>query len=130
MARILAGSLSILTSDGGNGAIAAQADFQRAAALVPYSADARNLALISRIYLAYEGLSPGMRARELADDLVQVASLEPGNAQLLGNVASLYKVLNEPGPPPGADVKFNIAESDLTARVKLVEEVLGGRRSP
>jgi hypothetical protein len=109
--------------DSGAGIQRALADFERAQALVPYSANARNLTLMTRIYAAYRNQAPELRVRVVADDLLRAAGLEPDNPFILANMASLYGLLATTGPPLSFDPEFALADEDLAARRAFLQSV-------
>lgn len=74
----------------------AQRSFDAAAALVPYSADARNLALLARLSILQKSGQLKRSGAATADDLVAAVALEPQNDQVLGNLQSLYEALLPP----------------------------------
>jgi hypothetical protein len=71
----------------------AREHYAKAAALIPYNADAKNLLACAHIYL---GLLDGWleeRPSEVASDLLYGVSLDPNNSDILGNLEILYHLM-------------------------------------
>jgi hypothetical protein len=106
-----------------------QARLERAARLVPYSADARNLEVLSRLVLAYTGRQPGIDLRAALDDLRSAAAAEPGNRVVLENIARLCRLLlsADATQPPGWTPLNDGERTDLRRQAEAIE-ALGARR--
>jgi hypothetical protein len=130
LAVTLSGMLRAITApESGAGIERALAEFERAEALVPYSANARNLTLITRIYAGYRDRAPGLQVRVVADDLLRAAGLEPDNPLFLANIANLYELLANTGPPSSVDAAFALSQEELTERWEFVRGVQVGAGS-
>ncbi|HUI56583.1 MAG TPA: hypothetical protein VLY04_16520 [Bryobacteraceae bacterium] len=71
---------------------------REAVALVPYSADARNLELVYRLDMSSRDLYQPGKWRPVADEFAQAAALGPGKKYILDNLDSFYAgVLGAPG---------------------------------
>jgi hypothetical protein len=70
--------------------------FNAAYALVPYDADARNLAALFTLRQSY--LAPGqtLRPREVMNDFVAVAALDPAKPLGLANLRNFCEFMTEP----------------------------------
>jgi hypothetical protein len=102
--------------------VAAQCVLEKVVTLVPYSADARNLEVMTRIYLAYNGWQPGMRQKAIAADLLRAAALDPQNPLILANLENLYDLFLKATPPPYADLSGAFERDELQRRLKQVHE--------
>jgi hypothetical protein len=67
--------------------------FDRAAVLLPHDANAKNLAAIMGLSLAFGPEHPELSPKQMAADLLQVLGAEPGNQRLLANLQSAYRAL-------------------------------------
>lgn len=126
---------------------AAHRQFAEAARLLPQSAAARNLEIISRVAAALQAAEPGFSARAAADELTLALSLDPGNDSILRNLQSLYRLLatgpiavvsepqtpgtptttSPPAPPP---VTLDLPQADLMRRLQAVDAMLARRIPP
>lgn len=68
----------------------------RASALLPHSAEVRNLSVLLRLRVAYGSQSDTPAAMPLFRELQAALSAEPTNRAALGNLASLCRLLLEP----------------------------------
>jgi hypothetical protein len=102
--------------------LAAHRQFAEAARLLPQSAEARNLEIVSRVAAALQAGEPGFSARAAADELTLALSLDPGNLSILRNLASLYRLLATRAPA-------DLPRADLTRRQEAVDAMLA-RRAP
>jgi hypothetical protein len=126
---------------------AAHRQFAEAARLLPQSAEARNLEIISRVAAAFDGGGPAFSARATADELTLALSLDPGNASILRNLASLYRLLggameavSHPPPtttlPPVSATPApsrwtpDLPEADVRRRLEAVDAMLARRAPP
>jgi Flp pilus assembly protein TadD len=125
---------------------AAHRQFAEAARLLPQSAEARNLEIISRVAAAFDGGGPAFSARATADELTLALSLDPGNASILRNLASLYRLLggameavSQPPPttlPPISATPApsrwtpDLPEADVRRRLEAVDAMLARRAPP
>ena len=116
---------------------AAHRHFAEAARLLPQSAAARNLEIISRVAAARggDGSATGFSARAAADELTLALSLDPGNVSILRNLASLYRLfaggmhpitIDPPAPRPTLD----LPEAEVTRRLQAVDALLARRAPP
>jgi hypothetical protein len=79
---------------------AALALFERARAMVPHDANARNLAAMMRLSQAVNGSDATVSVKQTAAELLQALGTEPANPRLLANLESAYRVLvSQPGLP-------------------------------
>jgi hypothetical protein len=81
---------------------AAHGLLREAADLLPESADARNLEIITRVAAAYRRPDGTFRARATADQLALAVALSRNDRTLVNNLASLYRLLEAPRPPPAS----------------------------
>ena len=72
--------------------------FERSVALIPYSGDARNLAAMTRVALAFKQPASGEAPRRFVDDLVTAASADPANTDILANLATVYDLVLDTAP--------------------------------
>ena len=98
-ARVIAGHLDILSASGANTPDAvkrANAEYAKAAELMPYSAPARNLHTMTTFYGAVHG-GPEKRGAGLvttADEFMRTLALDPHNRDLLRNMDQLSRQMN------------------------------------
>jgi hypothetical protein len=98
----LRGFIALLRGEVSNAALtAAGGHFARAAALVPFSGDARNLATMTRLALAFRQTQPGQSARGFVDELLAAVSTEPDNRGVLANLGTVYDLVLTPKPGSG-----------------------------
>jgi len=97
-ARILSGNLDIISTSPENmvGAVtSAKRKYTEAVALMPYSAEARNLEAIAGIFLGqangWESLNPADIAKALMDSL----ALDAGNFDILANLEKLFLLMDD-----------------------------------
>ncbi len=102
--------------------------FQEASDLVPYSGEARNLELVTRWYLAYQGGEPGIRPAAIADGWVQAAVLAPENPTILKNLENCYELLLKKGPPPGAASSGGLDGAEIEKRLAALRSVQNSAR--
>lgn len=105
----------------------AHRQFAEAARLLPQSAPARNLEIISRVAAALQGGEAGFSARAAADELTLALSLDPGNESILRNLQSFYRLLSAPPNPPPATL--DLTQADVTSRLQAIDSMLA-RRPP
>jgi hypothetical protein len=107
--------------------------FARAVELAPYSADAKNLDVITRIVLAYTGRQPGLDPVSAATDLLEALGREPQNPLLLANLRSLYQLLLADPPAtarPSDWTPLNASDrTEISRRLEAVQ-VLIARSAP
>jgi len=119
--KSMGGMLTILTEGPDAGIRSGAGDrFAEAAALMPYSADARNLQAIAGLY---RGVVLGDRSVPLDDTLKQLQralSIEPGNDETLGNLESFYSLLARDEENA---LSFSLEREDLDLRLQSVREV-------
>jgi hypothetical protein len=70
--------------------------FDAAFRLIPYSSHARNLAAMFGLYHAYSSPGATIRPREMANDFVAAAALDPRNSLALANLENFYALLSTP----------------------------------
>jgi hypothetical protein len=75
---------------------AAGAHFERAAGVAPFSSDARNLAVVARLALAFRQPASGQPASRFVDDLIAAASAQPDNPVVLANLGTVYDLVLAP----------------------------------
>lgn len=125
---------------------AAHRHFAEAARLLPQSAAARNLEIVSRVAAAVKGSGPRFSARGAADELTLALSLDPANASILQNLASLYRLVAapieavslppDPTRPPIAATPApprwtrDLPEADVRRRLEAVDALLARRAPP
>lgn len=85
-----------------NDALTAAADhFTKAADILPYSGDARNLAIMTRLALALQQAAPSQSASQSAHGYVEsflaAVGTEPTNPVVLANLETLYDLVLAPG---------------------------------
>jgi hypothetical protein len=122
-AAALRGAVALVTAHTPAALRAAEGSFDQAASLAPDNVDARNLSLVSHIYCAYREAESGLRVREVADDLLQIAGLEPTNPLALENLRSFYKLLKASGPPAGEDKTFHLGAEEIKRRSTVLAAV-------
>jgi hypothetical protein len=96
--------------------------FERAAAILPNDANARNLVAMMQLSLAlgsgYSGVSP----KQAADDLLQALGTDPGNPRLLVNLQSAYEALL--AQPAGATpLLTNEERRAVSERLEAIKQV-------
>jgi len=99
--------------------------FEEAAALVPYSAAARNLAAAYQMYLAYTGAPEPVRWRKMVDDMVAAAELDARNKEALANIEACFRILVNSGPPPGQTLTEQDREH-LLPNIASLEKIRAG----
>jgi hypothetical protein len=67
--------------------------FERAAAMLPHDANARNLVAMMQLSLTLGSGYPGLSPKQAAADLLQALGADPGNPRLLANLQSAYQAL-------------------------------------
>ncbi len=97
--------------------------FQEASDLVPYSGEARNLALTTQWYLAYHNASPGIRSSVIADGWLRAAVLAPEDPTILTNLENCYELLLKRGPPPGAASSGGLDGAEIEKRLAALRSV-------
>ena len=95
-------SVAALTAAGGH--------FARAAALVPFSGDARNLATITRVALTSRQHPGDTSPRPIIDELTAAVSTEPDNRGVLANLGVFYDLVLT--PQPGAPMRWFLASRE------------------
>ncbi len=97
MARILLGNLAILSADRESmlGAVRAAADeYERAVELAPYSAAARNLDAMARIYLGQRAGWSKESPQDVAVALQEALALDPSNTDVTANLEGLFTLIS------------------------------------
>lgn len=97
--------------------------FRQAVRRMPYSADLRDLELVTQLYLAYAGRAQRTRADQFANAFAQAVALEPDNPTAIGNLISYYQLLLGSGPPPDADPEGSIANAELNQRLAALRAI-------
>lgn len=104
--------------------IISQRLFKEAVRLIPYSADAHNLEIISRIAFAYQQITPPPPSPKIiAHDLVGAVALDPQNLQILSNLANFYSLLISK-PLQEADPNEVLERPELELRLKAVKDII------
>ncbi len=115
---------------------AAHRQFAEAARLLPQSAAARNLEIISRVAAALDGDGTPFSARAAADELTLALSLDPGNVSILRNLASLYRLFAggahplTTARPPTPLATLDLPQADVMRRREAVDAMLARRAPP
>ena len=99
----LRGFIALLRGELSNSALtAAGAHFTRAATVVPFSGDARNLAAMVRLALAVSQPAQDQPARRFVDELMAAVSTEPDNRNVLTNLGTVFDLALTPKPGGGS----------------------------
>jgi hypothetical protein len=107
----LRGFIAVLRSAGAAPNLAATRDhFQRAAALMPYSGSARNLAAMAGVALAVRDRQPDRPPRRFVDELISAVGNDPENSDALANLAVVYDLVL--GPPPAAPAQWSLPSAE------------------
>jgi hypothetical protein len=104
--RQLRAFVSILRTRGSDAALAdALAQFERAASLVPYSSDARNLVTMTRMARVYrQSPAAAEQPRQFIGELRALLGIDPDNDALLRNLGTAYDlVLASPASIPDSE---------------------------
>jgi hypothetical protein len=64
--------------------------------VVPFSSDARNLAVVARLALAFRQPASGQPASRFVDELIAAASAQPDNPVVLANLGTVYDLVLAP----------------------------------
>jgi hypothetical protein len=95
--------------------------------LVPFSAEARNLAAMFRLARAYGDTGRSVRPRAIANDFLASAALDPTNAMVLANVQSVYELMAAPATAAKVDTAAAIPPAEVRAQLAKVRAI---RASP
>ena len=98
--------------------------FDAAFQLVPYSADARNLAAMFRLYRDYNSPVQTIRALDTANDFIAAVALEPRNVLVLGNLQSYYELLMTPAAQAKVAPGTAIEPREIEAQLQKVRSIL------
>lgn len=98
--------------------------------LVPFSSDARNLELQTRLSLAYQRAIPGTNASQVNNDFLKAATLDPENALLLANMEQFYELSLSPQRLPGAEDDKFYERARLVERLQVVHNARAVRPAP
>jgi len=107
--------------------------FDAAYQLVPYSSDSRNLAAMFRLYHDYNLPTRSLRPREIANDFVAAAALDPRNALVLANLQSFYELLDSPATEVRVNGDFAIKPDEVHTsleKVKAIRKSLDAKLAP
>jgi len=122
---------AILEFNGRHGASSEQ--FDAAYQLVPYDADARNLAAMFRLHRDYSAPGKNLSARDTANDFIAAVALQPKNSLVLDNLESFYELLGTPAARekirPGTAIEPDEIEAQL-AKLRAILPKLGDRPAP
>ena len=112
--RQLRGFITLLRARGSVASFAeALPHFERAATLVPYSSNARNLVTMTRMARAYRGPLTDQEPRQFIDDLRGLLGTDPDSASLLANLSVAYDLALSPTVTmPGAERERLTRERD------------------
>jgi hypothetical protein len=123
--RQLRAFISLLRRRGTDAAPLADArqQFERAATLVPDSADARNLVLMARVAESYVKPSADQRPRQFVDDLRGILGGDPGNRTILQNLGAVYALVLTTAP--GDPASWELSATDREQLMKQQESVQG-----
>jgi hypothetical protein len=101
--------------------------------LVPYSSDARNLVAMFTLYRQYNSHGKNLRPRDIENDFVAAAALDPENSLVLANLESFYELLATSEAQAKTNPEFAIKSSEIQARrarVKAIRQKLAARAAP
>ena len=96
---------------------------REAVGLVPYSADVRNLELLVRLHLAYQGRMRGLKPSDIEKDYVRAVALEPENPRVVANLENFYQLLSSVGPPPESVSDPILTGAELQRRLLVLQAV-------
>ncbi len=114
VARQIDGMIALLAPQPSEKALqSAQGAFTDAAALLPYSADARNLVAIGRMRL---GLLTPFKARATENELTGAIGLDPENEAVLANLRAYYELLE-------TDKSLQIAKGEELPRDRIASRI-------
>ena len=99
------------------------ARFDQAYDLVPYSSDARNFAALFRVYRDYNLPGRKLRPREVVNDFVAAAALDPGNSMVLQNLEKFYDLLIAPGSEQKIDPQFAIRPTEIHKQLAKIRAI-------
>lgn len=112
---------------------ASSEQFDTAYELVPYNADARNLAAMFRLYRDYSSSGKNIRARDTANDFIAAVALGPRNVLVLGNLESFYELLQDQTMQdkisPGTAIATDEIEAQL-GKLRAIIQRLGENPAP
>ncbi len=74
----------------------AREEFYEAFRLAPFSAEAGNLELITRVALSFVPGGQPIGSRVFTEDMLRVSALDPANSELRRNLAALYRYSERP----------------------------------
>jgi hypothetical protein len=97
--------------------------FDDAYELVPYSADARNLAAMFRVYRDYNLPGKKLHPREVVNDFVAAAALDPENSMVLENLENFYELLTLPTVQQRTDPVFAIKPAQVHSELERVKSI-------
>lgn len=118
--KILRGALALEAGHENDNLLTVEELFSAAAALLSYSASARNLRAVVQIYRHHEAKTLDKNAESIADDLVSAIAVNPTNANVLASLESLYALLLT------TDEHVPFETDELERRLKAVQDVRAG----
>jgi hypothetical protein len=95
--------------------------------LVPFSAEARNLAATFRLYRAYYATGRNVRPTEATTDFLAAAALDPANTTVLRNVQAAYELLAAPATAMKVDTAFAIPAAEVQSQLAKIRAIRGPR---
>jgi hypothetical protein len=98
--------------------------FDKAYELVPYNADARNLAAMFRLYRDYSSSGKNIRARDTANDFIAAVALQPRNPLVLGNLESFYELLKSQTTQDKISPGTAIAADEIEAQLGKLRAII------
>lgn len=98
--------------------------------LVPFSAEARNLAAMFRLARAYNADGKHVRPREVANDFLAAAALDPANRLVLANVQTVYELMRAPATTPKIDATSAIGQAEIGSQLAKVRAIRARPASP
>jgi hypothetical protein len=97
--------------------------FEDAARTVPYSADARNLEIASRLFLAYQQPGAVASAPAILNDLQSAVALAPQNAQAASNLASFLELVSADATRTNRRLQVALTPADLRQQLAILRQV-------
>lgn len=98
--------------------------------LVPFSAEARNLAAMFRLAHAYNAGGKSVRPRETANDFLAAAALDPANPTVLANVRSVYELLGATATAARVDSSSVVAAAEIQSQLAKIRAIQARPAAP